>query len=84
METRDGGGVPGIAGQGAREKTAFVVDKMGDGHVDDLLGKPGDKVLRDGRAVVETLSETLRNLDRVRYQIHLTNISLDVAVIVVK
>ena len=39
MKMRDGGDVPGVAGQGAREETLCVVDKMDDDHLDDLLGK---------------------------------------------
>jgi len=34
MEVGDGGGLPGASGQGAREETTFVVDKVGD---DDIV-----------------------------------------------
>jgi hypothetical protein len=43
MEMGNGGNVPGVTGQGAREETARIVDEMGDDHFDDLLGKPGDE-----------------------------------------
>ena len=35
--------VPRVVGQGACAETAFVVDKTGDSHFDDLLWKPSDK-----------------------------------------
>ena len=42
METRDGGDVPGVAGQGARTETALVIHKISDDPFDDLEGEPGD------------------------------------------
>ena len=38
MKMRGGGNVPGVAGQGACEKTAHVIDKMDDDHFDYLQG----------------------------------------------
>ena len=35
--------VPGVAGQGAREETGCIVDKMGDDHFDYFRGKPGSR-----------------------------------------
>ena len=43
MEMRKGGDVPRVTGQGAYAETAFVVDKIGDNHFDDLLWKPSDR-----------------------------------------
>ena len=45
MEMGDGGDVPGMAGQGAREETGCVKGKIGDDGVDDLLGDPGGRRL---------------------------------------
>ena len=39
MKTRDSGDIPGAGGKGARPETEDVVGKIGDYHVDDLLGK---------------------------------------------
>ena len=39
MEVRDGGDVPGITNQGAREEAGSVIDKVGNHHLDDLQGK---------------------------------------------
>jgi len=41
MEIRGGGDVPGVTGQGTRQKAAGVVDEMGDNHFDDLQWKLG-------------------------------------------
>jgi len=39
MKVRNGGHGPGAAGHGTREKTACVVDKVGDNHFKDIWGK---------------------------------------------
>jgi len=36
-----GGDIPGVVGQGAREQTVFVIEKMGGDRVDNLLGEFG-------------------------------------------
>ena len=43
MEVGNGGDVPGVAGQGACEETASVIDEMVDDHFNDLLGKFGGR-----------------------------------------
>jgi len=43
MEIRDGGNVPGVTGQGTRQKAAGVVDEMGDNHFDELQWKLGGR-----------------------------------------
>jgi hypothetical protein len=40
METRNGGNVPGVTGQGACAETACVIGKIGNDYFNDLLGKP--------------------------------------------
>ena len=42
---RDGGDVPGAAGQGAREEAGRVKGKIDDDRLDDLLGDPGGRRL---------------------------------------
>jgi len=42
MEIRGGGDVPGVTGQGTRQKAAGVVDEKGDNHFDELQWKLGD------------------------------------------
>jgi hypothetical protein len=56
MKMGEGGDVPGITGQGACQKTGFVVDEVGDDHLDDLLGKSGG----GGRACCRNLLRTIR------------------------
>ena len=36
MEMRDRGDVPGVTGQGACQKSAFVIDEMGDDNFNDF------------------------------------------------
>jgi len=43
MEVRNGGEIPGVAGQGAGEETGYVVDKMGNNDFDNSQGKPGSR-----------------------------------------
>ena len=43
METRDGSDVPGVTGQGACKKTAYVVGKIGDDYFDDLQWESGSR-----------------------------------------
>ena len=43
VEVGNGGDIPGVAGQGAREEAACVIDKMDDDDVDDFLGKFGGR-----------------------------------------
>ena len=43
VEVRNGGEIPGVAGQGAREETGYVVDKMGDDDFDNFQGKPSGR-----------------------------------------
>jgi len=40
VEVRNSGHVPGAGDHGTYEKTARVVDKVGDNHFDDIQGKP--------------------------------------------
>ena len=40
MEMGDGGGIPRVAGEGARAETAHVAAEMNDDDFDDLQGKP--------------------------------------------
>ena len=43
VEVRNGNGVPGVAGQGAREEAVPVVYEVGDNHLSNLVGKPGGR-----------------------------------------
>jgi hypothetical protein len=43
MKMGNGGNVPRVTCQGAREETASVVGKVGDDHFDGLQGKPGGR-----------------------------------------
>jgi len=38
VEVRNGGEIPAVTGQGGREETGLVVDKVGDDNIDDLQG----------------------------------------------
>ena len=51
MKVRDGGGVPGVAGQGACAEVACVVDEMGYDYFNNFLGKPGGRRRRCHRRV---------------------------------
>ena len=42
MKMRDRGDVPGVTCQGARQKTAFVIDEIGGDPFNDAQGKLGD------------------------------------------
>ena len=39
MEVRNGGDVPGVAGEGTRKEIVFVIDEMSNDHLNDLVGK---------------------------------------------
>jgi hypothetical protein len=56
MKMRDGGGVPGVAGQGACTEAARVVDETSDDHFDDVLGNPCDKIQMCRRSVRRSTS----------------------------
>jgi len=43
MEVRNGGNVPGVAGQCACAEAAGVVNKIGDDDFDELEGQPGGR-----------------------------------------
>ena len=85
MEMRYGGDVPGVTGLGAGEEAALVVDKMGDDHFDNLLGKFGDRGGARSRNSTGALVEhILRILCRYRYLNRLASSSVAVTAIVVK
>ena len=42
VEMMNGDGVPGVAGQGAYNEAACVVDEMDDDHFEDLHREPGE------------------------------------------
>lgn len=63
MEVRDGSDVPGVASQGAREKTVYVVDQIGDDHFDDFLGEAGGK----RRACRRILKRSTRRMHLVKF-----------------
>jgi len=55
MEMRDGSDVPGVTGQGACEKTVYVVVKIGDDLFDNLQGEFGGR----GRACHRSLRRSI-------------------------
>ena len=62
MEMGNGSKVQGVTGQGACKKTVYVVGKMRDDHLDDILGKPGGRG-QACRGSIRGTTSRMRSLD---------------------